>query len=390
VDNEVINSSPIGNLVPVKGSDARHGDFACFAFLPDPLPHDLDLATPTWNAVAEATAALARLDQECKRLPDPQLLIRPALWREALDTSALEGTYGQLSELLESNLPGSQFQSPETREISAYLDAARGTFNSIKSRPISVGLLCDAQNEMFKGSEKKPRDLGEIRKHQVWIGEENRPIDHARFVPCPGDDRLRSGLELCIEWIESESDLPIVLRVAMAHYQFETLHPFGDGNGRIGRLLIILQILRSGVIQEPAITLSPWFLRNRHEYQDNLLNLSTTGNWNPWVQFFCKAITEQCNSLIQGAESLGTWLSSAREIVVRRRWTGAIHELLNDLTKWPIVNISSTADSYNLTQAAAARIIDHLCEVDILTEMTGGSYARRFGAKGVIDIVDRI
>jgi Fic family protein len=385
-----MNLSPIGNLVPVKGTDGRHGPFACFAYLPDPLPIDIQLESATWSAVANASAALARLDQECRRLRDPQLLIRPALWREALDTSALEGTYGQLSELLESELPGSAYQSPEISEISAYVDAARGAFKSVQSRPISVGLLCEVQSEMFKQSSKPPIGLGQVRKHQVWIGEENRSIDNARFVPVPGNDLLQAGLDQLIEWIDSDTDLPTVLRVAMAHYQFETLHPFSDGNGRIGRLIIILQFLRSGVLQEPAITVSPWFLRNRDSYQDNLLRLSESGDWDSWIRFFCTAITEQSYSLINGAEKLEGWLTNATEVVVKKRWVGSIHDVLKDLTEWPVLTVSSTAKKYGVTPVAASRIINHLCEVNILTEMTGGTYGRRFGATGVIEIVEAI
>lgn len=390
MDYKAFSESTNGKLIPIRGTDGRHGDFACFAYLPDPLPNDLRLESATWSAVATASAALARLDQECKRLRDPQLLIRPALWREALDTSALEGTYGQLSELLESELPGSAYQSREISEISAYVDAARGAFTAIQSRPITVGLLCEAQSEMFKQSPKPPLGLGEIRNHQVWIGEANRSIDDARFVPVPGNDLLKSGIDQFIEWIEGDNDLPPVLRVAMAHYQFETLHPFSDGNGRIGRLIIILQLLRSGAVLEPAITVSPWFRRNQIEYQNQLLRLSTTGDWDTWIRFFCTAVTEQSFSLINGAEALERWLTSATEVVVKKRWVGSIHEVLKDLTEWPVLTVSSTAKKYELTAVAASRIINHLCEANILTETTGGTYGRRFEATGVVKIVDQI
>jgi Fic family protein len=302
----------------------------------------------------------------------------------------MEGTYGQLSELLESELTSAPYQSPEISEISAYVDAALGAFKAIQSRPITIGLLCDIQSEMFKQSQKAPVGLGAIRNHQVWIGDANQSIDDARFVPVPGTDLLRSGLEQFTQWIEEESDLPPVLRVAMAHYQFETLHPFSDGNGRIGRLIIILQLLRYGAVQEPAITVSPWFRRHQKEYQDQLLRLSSTGDWDTWIRFFCTAITAQSYSLINGAESLERWLINATEVVVKKRWVGSIHEVLRDLTEWPVLTVSSTAKKYGLTAVAASRIINHLCEANILTETTGGTYGRRYEATGVIDIVDEI
>jgi Fic family protein len=243
---------------------------------------------------------------------------------------------------------------------------------------------------MFKETRDPPPDVGEVRKRQVWIGDKDHSIDDARFVPAPGDDRLRAGLDAWVNWIESENVLAPVLRVAMAHYQFETLHPFGDGNGRIGRLAIILQLMRYGIVQEPAVTLSPWFLRNRSAYQDQLLNLSVSGDWNPWVRFFCAAISDQCVALINGAEALAQWLSSARELVVKKRWGGAIHDVVNNLTEWPVLTIATAATKYDLTPVAATRIINHLCEVDILRELTGGTYARVYGAQGVMDIVEHI
>ncbi len=389
MDNDALNDSPIGRLVTINGSHMGR-PFACFAYLANPLPDSVDLDLTTWSSIVDASAALARLDQECKRLPNPQLLIRPALWREALDTSALEGTFGQLSDLLELELPGSQFRSPESLEIAAYVDTANHAFTEIRSRPLSVGLLCEFQSEMFKASTEKPSDLGKIRTRQVWIGEKDKPVDDARFVPAPGNDLLKAGLEHWIEWIESDNGLPPVLRAAMAHYQFETLHPFSDGNGRIGRLVIILQFLRSGVIRDPAITVSPWFLRNKLSYQDHLLNLSVSGDWNPWVQFFCRALSDQCVALINGAESLAAWLSNARALVVERRWGGSIHQVVNDLAEWPVLTIASTSQKYDLTKVAAARVIEHLCEVGILKELTGGDYRRVYGASTVMDIVNSI
>lgn len=391
MDNELLDKSPIGQLVPIEGNDIRHGEFACFAYLPSPLPSGVDLANSTWTEVTRASSALARLDQATKGLQDPKLLIYPALFREALDTSALEGTYGQLSELLEAKLPGASISSRETKEITAYLEASENAFRAVETRPITLALLCDIQREVFKNSDRQPRDVGSVRTHQVWIGENDlQPIQEARFVPPPGDDRLRAGIENLIEWIGSTNDLPPPLRTAMAHYQFETLHPFGDGNGRVGRLTVILQLLKEGSIDEPAITISPWLLRNRRQYQDQLLRLSETGDWNPWVIFFSHAIIHQCDLLVQGAEKLDNWYANSIEAINSHGWSGKIHEVLKSLAAWPSLTVSSTAEKFHVTSAAATNIVKHLCEVEILTEVTGRNYGRVFDAREVIAIVDSI
>jgi Fic family protein len=391
MDVDRLRLSPIGELVPIQGHDARHGHFAYFAYLPAPLPDDLALESRTWSEVAHASMALGRLDQVCAQLPNPGILIRPALFREALDTSALEGTVGILRELLEAELPSTQFLSPETREIKAYVDTAMAAFEMVKDREISVNFISELQSRLFHDLPNRPDDIGRPRTGLVWIGTKNRPIEEARFVPPPADDRLQAGLDAWEKWVQTEhANLAPALRIALVHYQFETLHPFGDGNGRIGRLIAVLQLLRSGTLQQPAITLSPWFLRHREEYQEQLLALSCTGNWNPWVYFFCQAVSAQCTSLIKGAEDLLNWLQNSRDLLNERRWTGTIHKVLTDLIEWPVTTITNTANKYSVSPVHATRMINHLEEVGIVSELTGKAYGRTFGATEVMSIVDRI
>jgi Fic family protein len=391
MDIDRLGASPIGQLVPIQGHDARHGDFAYFAFLALPLPDDLNLRSETWTAVTEGAAAIAKLDQACNGLPDPRLLIRPSLWREALDTSALEGTVGALQDLLEARLPSARYLSPETVEIRAYERVSIEAFALIRDRPISTAMLAELQAQLFAEAHTKPRDLGRIRQEIVWIGDSERPIQEARFVPAPGDDRLRAGIDGWEKWVQMEhKHLPPVLRAALAHYQFETLHPFGDGNGRLGRLVIVLQLLKAGAIREPAITLSPWFLKRRAEYQDQLLGVSLDGTWDAWVQFFCQAVCEQSESLIRGADALLAWLDESRRAVYEKRWTGAILQLLEDLVEWPITTVADTADRYKVSNVNATRMINHLVEIGVLVELTGKSYGRVFGAQRVMQTVDNI
>jgi Fic family protein len=391
LDIDRLGRSPVGELVPVQGSDARHGEFAYFAFLPAPLPDDLSLESKTWAEVANASMALGRLDQVCAQLPDPGLLIRPALFREALDTSALEGTVGVLRELLEAQLPSAQFLSPETIEIKAYVDVATSAFDMIKDRPVSISFISELQSRLFRDLPNKPADPGQLRKGIVWIGPQDRPIEEARFVPPPADDRLRAGLESWEKWVQADhAHLAPVLRVALAHYQFEALHPYNDGNGRLGRLIVVLQLLHAGAIRQPAITLSPWLLRHRQEYQEHLLAVSCTGDWNPWVCFLCQAISAQSGSLIKGAQDLLNWLTQSRAIVDEKRWTGTIHKVLSDLVEWPVTTVSNTASRYQVSPMHATRMINRLTEVGILRELTGKSYGRTFGATEVMEVVDRI
>ena len=391
MDMERLAQSPVGQLVPVKGRDSRHGDFAYFAFLPDPLPEDVTLQSETWTSIAAASATLGRLGQVCRQIPNPQLLIRPAQWREALDTSALEGTVGVLRDLLEAQLPSSQYLTPETAEIHSYFRMANHAFELIHERPITIAFLSELHGELFQDTPHQPRDIGSVRQGFVWIGQEDRPIEEARFVPPPADDRLRAGLDAWEAWVGSDqSHLPPLLRAALTHYQFESLHPFSDGNGRLGRLVVVLELLRSSAIEYPALTVSPWFLKRRQEYQEHLFRVSCTGEWDPWVAFFCQAVMDQCDSLISGAERLLRWLETSRQMLRDRRWTGAIYTLLEGLVEWPVVTIATAAAKCDVTTMNATRMVNHLVEVDILEELTGRNYGRVFGASEVMEIVESI
>lgn len=390
MDLDALSASPIGQLVPIQGTDERLRSYDYFAYLPSPLPEVPDLSAAGWSAVAQATGALGQLKQACSHLPNPRLLIQPALMREALDTSALEGTYAALPEILEARLPQTKAASPEVAEIRAYEQMANQAFEWVRERPVSLSMLCDLQLILAEQSRVPVRDPGRVREHQVVIGPQNCTVADARYIPPPPDDRLLAGLQQWVEWINADSFLPGPLRCAMAHYQFESLHPFGDGNGRVGRLVVTLQLLRSGEISEPAITLSPWFLRRRTEYQDHLLAVSQTGDWTPWVAFFCQAVCEQARRAVAVVDELMTWLAEARQTLNARHWSGLIVQIVEDLVDWPIISMPFVSAKYEVSTPTAKSAVDRLVEVGILQQLSIGPYRRVFGAQRVMDLVESL
>ncbi|HEX3900938.1 MAG TPA: Fic/DOC family N-terminal domain-containing protein [Mycobacteriales bacterium] len=389
MDLEALGNSSAGQLVPIQGHDEYLREYSYFAYLPNPLPTSVELTNETWNAVSEATGALSRLGEACRGLPNPGLLIAPALAREAVDTSALEGTYGALADVLEARLPQARPASPEVVEIRAYEEMAHQAFQWIREgRPLTVPLLEDLQGILARDSRTPPRDPGKVREHQVLIGPRGCTVYDARYIPPPPDDRLRAGLEQWQQWLYLDLPLPAPLRCAMAHYQFEALHPFGDGNGRIGRLVVVLQLLVHGVLTEPAITISTWLLKRRDEYQDNLLAVSQSGDWNPWVTFFCRALCEQSAGLVTAAGALKAWLEEVRAQLNQRHWSGKIAVVAADLIDWPVVTMPFVRDHYGVSAPTAKGIVDRLVEIGVLTELTGKSYGRIYGAKNVIAAVE--
>lgn len=390
MDADSLRGSPAGSLVRIRGNDPRFGDYDHFAFVPQPLPPRLELATRTWNAVARATGSLGRLEQACCQLPNPRLLIAPALAKEAVSTSALEGTYGTLPDVLEARLPHFQPRSPAVTEIYAYEQMAELAFRWVGDRPITVGLLCDLQLTLAKASQKPTRDPGQVRTHQVIIGPEDGSVYDARFIPPPPGDHLQAGLDAWQRWVNSDDDLPPIVRAALAHYQFETLHPFGDGNGRVGRLVILLQLLRDGALPEPALTISPWLLKRRIQYQDHLLAVSRTGDWNPWVEFLSTAVHEQCDAHVRVAQELFEWITKVRHQLNDRRWGGVIVRLADDLINWPIITSRFAKDKYGISGPTAKSAIDRLLEIGVIEEITGKNYGRVYAAQDVIRLVESL
>lgn len=389
MDTDRLSRSPIGELVQISGTDPRTlRSFEYQAFVPHPLPDEPNLTAATWNAAYEAGKALARLRQACVDLLNPRLLIAPALAKEAQATSALEGTYGALPDVLEARLPGFEPRSPEIREINAYEQMANLAFESARDRPITRALLADLQGILARSSRRPSRDPGKVREHQVIIGPEDCEIEDARFIPPPPGDQLDSGLASWETWIRHTSELPSVVRAALGHHQFESLHPFGDGNGRVGRLVIVMQFLIDGEIDQPSLTLSPWLLRRRDQYQTLLLETSCTGDWNPWVQFFARAVKEQALAHVTIADDLRTWIAQTRAELNSRHWTGTISTVAEALIDWPVVTNSVLQQRLGVTAPTAQNAIDRLVTIGALTELTGRTYGRVYGARRVIDIVE--
>ena len=390
MDVDALCASPLGQLVPISGQDEQHKDFSYFAFLPSALPNEVVLGSDTWTAVAAASEAMGRLHQACAALPNPRLLIAPALAKEAVDTSALEGTFGALADVLEARLSEVRPRSPEVAEIRAYERAAHIGFDWVRERPLTIALLSDLQGILAAESRDPQRDPGKVREHQVVIGPKHCTVYEARYIPPPPDDRLRSGLDSWERWLEAPVAMPPVLRAALAHYQFEALHPFGDGNGRIGRLVVVLQLMRSGILPEPAITISPWLRKRRDAYQEHLLNISRTGDWNPWVQFFCQALCDQATAHVAVVDELMSWLAGVRQQLYERHWSGTVGSIVEDLVDWPVITSSFVQSKYEVTAPTAKSAIDRLVEINVLSEMSGRSYRRIYGALDVINAVERL
>ncbi len=380
---EDFKESSAGRLVPISGRDAYLGkDYEHFAFVPAPLPGEINLSLGAHKVADQASMSVGRLDFAVKRLPDPGLLVRPALRREARSTSALEGTYATLEEVLEADYVEEANRRAEVREVLNYVRAAEQALELIHSKPICLNVIAPLQATLVDKTRGDSWDKGRLRESNVYIGERSKGIEASRFVPPPFGDELIRGVSEWEKWIHAEDDYPLLIKIAMAHYQFETLHPFSDGNGRLGRLIVTLQLVTEGALTYPLLNLSPWFEPRKDEYKDLLLGISKTGDFDTWIRFFCEAVHHQAEDGVARIEELLAFQSQLRQQLAAKQGRGVVNAVADSLLGYPIITIPEAADLHGVTYPPAKKAIQTLVELGALREMPGRLFA--YGAKGYI------
>lgn len=388
MDAARFRNSPIGEVIPISFTDPRDGITTNhFAFNPKPLPAEPLISTRTHKAISEAERELGRLDAQVQALPNPGLLVRPALNREAVSTSALEGTYAPIEEVLAAEHIDDRRKSAELREIQNYTNAALYGFRVIEQKPICFSVAADLQQRLVKNTRGDSFDAGQMRQRIVAIGDNGASIETARFVPVPNGDLLRDGIDQWEKWVNADDDIPFVARLALSHYQFETLHPFSDGNGRIGRLLIALQLVDAGVLQVPVLNLSTWLEPRRQDYIDHLLQVSEDGDYDRWIEFFAQGIKEQAKASARRVRRLVEVQGDLVDEVIKAGRKGVIVELTRDLIGSPVLSVKDVMTSYDIKQPSARSVVLNLVDLGILREVTGAGWGRLYMCNKVYDAI---
>ncbi|MFB9412846.1 Fic family protein [Dactylosporangium matsuzakiense] len=387
-----------GRLVKITGTDPRHGAWEHAAFVPHPLPRTSpELTARTHRAVADARAALAALDSTARRLPNPRIFRRPALQAEAQSTSALEGTYAPLIEVLTAD----EERPPnlDVREVLNYVRMGDAAFNLIESgQQLTVSMLEQLQAILVRGTRSEKENSGSLRDHQVVIGQRTTapptalPVHAARFVPSPPGLDLRANLQDLLDWMidaDVSQELDPVIAAALAHYQFETLHPFHDGNGRIGRFIIVVHLLARQVLLEPTLTVSPWFEARRAEYYDQLLAVSTRGDWNSYVRFFATGLGASADATHERMLAL---VNVQEEFKERIRRSTLRADTAHTLADYAIANTTFTVRAVQrdlgISYGRANALVSQLVQLEILAPLSSSTAsARRFYAPKALDVV---
>lgn len=396
MDVQLFQKAPFGKLVPISGSLPGGGAWDHWAFLPDPLGEvSPELSGRAYRYVGDARAALAALDATAQRLPNPRLFRSSTFRLEAQSTAALEGTYEPLARVLAAD--SNDVQDPSLREVLNYVIVAEVAFdNAEDGRGWSLSALEDLQAMLVRGTPSERDHCGQIRPVQVVIGRREGappgeiPIKAARYVPPPPGPDLEARLRDLMSWMQADhtGQIDPVVAAAMAHYEFEALHPFHDGNGRLGRLLIVLQLYASGVLIETTLSVSTWFEARRSEYYDALLGVSTEGDWSTWIEFFARGLAESAEAARTRMLALAAVQADLKAQLQATPIRTANARLLIDFAVGqPTFTVAQAAKALGIGNAGAKKLIDSLVSHAILAPYDERVYARRFHAPRVLEVL---
>ena len=378
---EHFQNSPSGHLIPtIEG---------CFAFVPNPLPPPSIDLLPLLPGVARAIRALGELSGIGQTLPNPFLLIRPFMRMEAIASSKIEGTVTTPSELFMLEVSDDAKSRSDTREVRNYIRAMQHGLDRVKEEfPISRRLICEIHRVLMsdvaphRGSHFTP---GELKKNQNWIG--SRLIGNAKFVPPPPDQSENSLSELENYINQPEDDVPLIIKSAYIHYQFEAIHPYPDGNGRIGRLLIPLLLYSRGELSHLMLYLSTFFEKNYDKYIESMYEVSRTGAWEVWVEFFLEGIEVTCRDAIKKARALQELHKDYRERVQEARSSALLAKLIDDLFISPATTIPYAMKTLDISYNSAKGNIKRLKDLGIVYEQPHWRRPKWYFADKIIETV---
>jgi Fic family protein len=351
-------------------------------FVPAPLPPNppLDLSGPLGERLSEADHALGRLDGAVLTLPNPDLFVFMYVRKEAALSSQIEGTQSSLQDLVAAE---AQLFDPKTPkdviEVVNYVGAMNYGLARLAELPVSVRLIREIHAKLMQGVRGGWLTPGELRVRQNWIGPAGCTLETATFVPPPPHE-VPAALSDLETFLHAGSALPPLIQVGLAHAQFETIHPFLDGNGRIGRLLITFLLVQKGMLAKPVLYLSHYFKRHRAEYYERLQAVRDAGDWEGWIDFFLRGVVEVSRSATETAAAILRMREECRAKITDHlgRATGNGHHVMDRLFDHPIVTVGMVREWLGVTPAGANNLVRRLVGVGLLREITGYARNRRF------------
>jgi Fic family protein len=362
-------------------------------FVPKPLPPDppINFDNNILNLLSQANLALGRLDGTTEILPNPDLFVLMYLKKEAVLSSQIEGTQASLIDVLEFEAKALDPQKHyDINDVVNYIKTINFGIDQIKKKnEISIPLIKKIHYYLSKDTRGGERTPGELRSIQNWIGPPGCDISEATFIP-PEVNDMKIALNDLEEFINKVNDFPPLIKAGLVHSQFETIHPFIDGNGRIGRLIITLMLMRCDCISRPILYLSYYFKQNRTEYYDRLQAIRTNGDWEKWLSFFLQGVYNSSTNAIEASRKI-IELRKGQEIQIAEKFgnrSGAALRLYNELFNRPVIKVNSIVEISNISYQNANHLAKKFEKIGILKEVTGQKRNRIYEFKNYLDILN--
>jgi len=385
---ELFKNSPTGEIIEINVEGIDH-----FAFLPKPLPPPMGIDVKLARVLAEASHSLGQLDTLGEQIPHPNLLISPFIRREAVLSSRIEGTEAELTDIYayeagQLNLPGLQTRASESdvKEVINYVQTMEYGIERLKSLPISLRLIRELHGKLMEGVRGGEALPGEFRTSQNWIGPKDCRITESRFVP-PPVPQMREALDLFEKYIHQE-EFPPLIHLALLHYQFEAIHPFRDGNGRVGRLLISLMLVERKLLSMPILYLSAYFERHSETYRNLLLAVSQRGSWYEWVEFFLKGVAQQSQEAVASTKEFLDLQQEWKKRLTKPRASTSTIQLAEALFRFPIITIPQAEKILGVTYPSAKMNIEKLVQAGILKPFSEARYGKAFVAEEIFALLE--
>ncbi|WP_141324140.1 MULTISPECIES: Fic family protein [Myxococcus] len=340
------------------------------AFIPSGLPPDppIRLEGPLTSLLSEADRALGRLDGVSSILPNPDLFVAMYVRHEAVLSSQIEGTQSTLEDVLEFEMDGRGARvTKDVEEVVNYVRAMNFGLERLDSLPLSLRLLREIHARLMEGVRGSERSPGDFRTSQNWIGPQGCSLSTATFVPPPPHE-MQEALANLESFLHRPSELPVLILCGLAHAQFETIHPFLDGNGRVGRLLITLLLCERRVLERPLLYLSVYLKKHRAEYYDRLTAIRSGGDWEGWLRFFLRGVAEVSASATNTARAILKLREDSRQRVAH---SAQATRLLDFLFERPVITVRATEEHLSCSYVTAASVIESMVAAGLLRETTG-------------------
>jgi Fic family protein len=356
------------------------------AFVPAPLPPEMVWAERLIRSLSDADRFIGQLSGEGKQLPNPHLLIRPFIKREAVLSSKIEGTQATLGELLASDAGAAVNRSPDDlREVGNYVTALDHGIKRLNTLPLSLRLVREVHEKLMEGVRGGNATPGQFRKTQNWIGPAGCTLQNATYIP-PPPDLLMDCLKNWEQFLHVQK-IPPLVQAGLLHYQFEAIHPFLDGNGRIGRLLVILFLVERKVLAEPLLYISAFFEATRSEYYNLLLSVSQKSQWNPWLEYFLNGIARMSDDVLSRAERINLLLQNWREAVSGQK-PKILFDVIDLLAENPYWTTKRISERLQVAFTTAQRAINVLVKQGVLSQVGKGERDKVFCAAEIMKILD--